>query len=613
MIAPRGGAGRWAAGVALAVALGACGRAEPPPTRELLVLTGTPYERGLQHGTKLKSKIHSFYTRMLTASLLPYLGREQPDIQSLLTVYGTGAYQNGNFAHQLLVDSAKGIEASLPSEAREEMKGIADGSGLPYEDVLVLNTFTDSVLAVRGIALAIRLSRAPHLEALSVEGTDADGLDNDADGQVDQAGEGTLDPFVPAPYAQLVELPSAPVFHARVNDPDGIDPKSIRLQLDQKAYGVNSGAITTTSLGDGGVDLAFAPGDLGPPGVHTLVIGLSDAKVLDRPAPDHESVMRDEEIVFTTQGTGLKPWEVRRPQLDDGRTRAPSFAVGVARSRSSGGPMLAQNFALLDASAAHEHTVVLVHHPDHGPAYVTVGWAGVAYGFSGMNANGVAYACNPSDTLNNSIVQSVINQVGDLSTAKLKAAGMPLGFATRQVLETATDTPSAIDAMKAQPHAYGWSCLFADKAGALQALELNSGTFDVNAPKFAAYGPADTDAHGQRYGATSDDDLFIASAYQQVLDDAPILSLAGQRVVPQRYWSSFFYRSRRAVDDVARLLKPGMTPLDLEALLGRPELVDHSDSMNAVVMEPAALKLHSAIGTEPANDAPYETFDLGAP
>jgi hypothetical protein len=585
-----------------------CAPAQPPPTRELLHVSGKPYDMGLQHGKALKSKINSFYTRMLTASLLPYLGREQADIETLLPVYAGSAYANGAFAHQLLVDSAKSIETSLSDDVREEMKGVADGSGLAYEDVLLLNTFTDSTLAVRGISLAIRLSRAPRFDSFRIEGLESDGLDNDGDGTVDQMNEGTLAPFNPVPFAQFVEVPAAPVFHVQVSDPDGIDPKSVRFEIDARVYTENSPqiALAPTSA-DGGMEITFSPGDLGPPGVHTLVVSLSDAKVLTRPAPDHESVIRDEEIVFTTAGTGLKPWEVRRPRLDDGRTRAPSFAIGLKGSRVAAGPMLAQNFALLDASSAHEHTLVLVHHPDTGPAYVTVGWAGVVYGFSGMNSNGVAYACNPADTLSNSVVQSVIAQVGDLSTAKLTASGAPIGLAAREVLGQATDAASAVNAMETLKHTYGWTCDFVDKSGGMQGLEINSGTFGT---AFYSYGSTDVDAHAQRLSSVSDDDLFLASAYQKNLDDAPMLTIAGQRVVPERMWSTFFYRSRRAVDEVARQLKNGMTVQDVEGLIGEDELVDHSDSMNAVVYEPATLTLHSAIGTEPANAAPYVDFTL---
>ncbi|MFT3836875.1 MAG: carcinine hydrolase/isopenicillin-N N-acyltransferase family protein [Myxococcaceae bacterium] len=585
----------------------ACGPAKQPPTRELLHVSGKPYDMGLQHGQALKSKIHSFYTRMLTASLLPYLGREQADIETLLPVYGGDAYANGAFAHQLLVDSAKSIEMSLDDDVREEMKGIADGSGLAYEDVLLLNTFTDSTLAVRGISLAIRLSRAPRFDSFSVEGLDTDGLDNDGDGTNDQAGEGVIAPFNPIPTAQLVEVPAAPVFHVQVSDPDGIDPKSVRLEMDARVYTESSDEVALADRPDGGMEITFSPGDLGPPGVHTLVVSLSDAKVLTRPAPDHESVIRDEEIVFTTQGTGLEPWEVRRPRLDDGRTRAPSFALGLARSRVADGPMLAQNFALLDASSAHEHTLVLVHHPEHGPSYVTVGWAGVIYGFSGMNSNGVAYGCNPADSLSNSVVQSVVAQVGDLTKAKLTASGLPVGFATREVLNQATDAASALSVMQGEKHTYGWTCNFVDKSGGMQALELNSGTFGS---AFAAYGPTDLDAHGQRLGSVSDDDLFVASAYQKNLDDAPMLTIAGQRVVPERFWSGFFYRSVRAGTELGRQVRDHMSVEDVETMIGEDHLVDHSDSMNAVVYEPAALKLHSAIGTEPANASPYEDFTL---
>ena len=107
--------------------------------------------------------------------------------------------------------------------------------------------------------------------------------------------------------------------------------------------------------------------------------------------------MRDEEIAFTTRGAGLNRRDVRRPPLTDGRTRPPPIAIGVRGSMTVGGkPFLAHHFSLLDANTAHKHTIAIRHVPETGPAFVTIGWAGIVYGMSGMSERGVGYACDPA-------------------------------------------------------------------------------------------------------------------------------------------------------------------------------------------------------------------------
>jgi hypothetical protein len=102
----------------------------------------------------------------------------------------------------------------------------------------------------------------------------------------------------------------------------------------------------------------------------------------------------------------------------------------------------------------------------------------------------------------------------------------------------------------------------------------------------------------------------VSSAYRLLLDDAPTLSVASERVVPQRYWSGFFFRSERVTAAVSRALKLGMSVGDVEALLGDDELVNPSDSMNAVVIEPAARRISAAMGQVPATTGPFEPTEV---
>ena len=601
--------------LSLLICVSACSPTQPPPTREIIHLRGNAYERGKQHGEKMKSKIHSFYTTLLTASLFPYLGREQPVLASLLNEYNAERYQDGHFAYELLLDSAKSIEKSLNKAQRDELHGIADGSGMSYDEVLVLNTFVDSVLAVRGIALAIRLSRAPQLTRLEFVGAGSDGADNDGDGMIDEMGEGVFDPFVADAFANAVEVAPDSSIKITLKDPDGIDVPSLRLTLNGTLYTQGDSdqpppGLSFAPAADS-ITVTFKPvTPMAAGSTQTLVVTAGDHLVVENPPPSHLSFMRDEELLFTVKGAGLKPAQVKRPALNDGRTRPPPIGFALTGAASSAGTLLAHHFALLDANTAYKHTVVTVHHPDDGsPAYATVGWAGVAFGLVGMNERGVGYACNPADTLDNSVVGSVLDQVADLSKAKLTARGTPIGFVGRRVLETATDALTAVDVFKASKHVYGWNCLVADSAGIMRSVEVDSDVFKSGDSVFTV-APPDRAASGERIASTSDNDLIAAAEYRHNTTDVITQTLAGQRVVPQKVWSTFFYRSRRVVDAVTRKLTPAMSVEAAQTLLGDPELVDKSDSMTAAVLELSARKLHYAIGQVPATSAPFETFDF---
>ena len=586
----------------------ACAPLEKPPTRETLELRGKPYDRGFQYGTQFKSKIHSFYATLLTNSLFPYLSREQPDIATLIPKYAGAEYAGGKFAYQLLLDSAKSIESSLPLSMRDEMHGVADGSGMEYDQILILNTFVDTTLAVRGIALAIRLSRAPTLKSVTFTGAETDGADNDGDGDVDEAGEGTFDPYVPELFANAVELPVNTTIQLVLTDADGVDPATVRLFLDNQLYTATNPAVATQPLNDTDLLVTLTPpAPLAPAARMTLVVGAGDKKIITAPPPSHASFMRDEELTITTVGAGLTRAQVLRPELTDGRTRAPPIAFGVRGSLTdTGGMYIAQHFSLLDANTAYKHTVALRHFPETGPSFATVGWAGVVWGFAGLSSNGVGYACNPSDTLDNSVVGSVLEHITDLSQAELKASGIPIGFVGRKILERATDVASAQQQVQESPRVYGWTCVIGDSTGALEGNETDS---DVLGDPGDGY----TQFTVGGVNSTNGDNFIIASNYLTNVPDSPTLTLAGQRILPQRGWSGFFNRSRRAMDGIKEKLDAAggpITPEFIEDLLGQPRFVDGSDSMNAVVLDFKHLQLRSAMGAVPATAMPFEITEV---
>ena len=584
-----------------------CAPSVPPATRETVTLRGDAYTRGLQHGQLLRAKIHGFYTTLLTSSLLPYLNREQPEIALALPAYAGPDYADGKFSYALLRDSARKLERGIPRALRDELHGISDGSGLPYDDVLILNTFADTVLAVRAVTAAIRLGKAPALQSLELLGVEADGEDNDGDGQVDEPGEGLYAPLRPSALALARELPVGVRLRLTFVAQDGVDPSSVRLWLGDTVYEAGHPGLALEEVDATTLRVTLTPGaPLPAASVVGLQVNAGDRSVLEAPPPVHARYMREERMTFTTAGAGKALDEVANAAADDGRSQPPALSFALGGSATAGGQvLLAQNFALLDANTAHKHAAVFVHHPDSGPSFAVVGWAGVAWGFSGMNDRGLAVACQYADTLDNSVVAGVFDQVADLSRATLTASGTPMGIAVRKALSAQADVAGAEAQLSDETLAYGWNCLLADRAGAVRGLELDS---DLSKDGGAfGYGPGEP---GASVGA---DDLRMAVHYVRNTEDIFTLAVAGQRVQPARFWSGTWYRSLRASGVLGEALRAGYGSWDVErakALLARQVLEDARDGMNAVVFEPATRTLHVAQGTVPPTQAGFQAVVL---
>lgn len=87
-------------------------------------LTGTHYQVGLQHGRLLAAEIREIFQVYVEGGLVAREG----------------------FPLAGLIGSAWRYERYIPAGLRAEMRGIADGSGVAYERILLLNTFADATL-----------------------------------------------------------------------------------------------------------------------------------------------------------------------------------------------------------------------------------------------------------------------------------------------------------------------------------------------------------------------------------------------------------------------------------------------------------------------------------
>jgi len=97
------------------------GRVETTSGIRTVYLQGKPYEMGLQQGVLLRKELR----QLVQNYLYDYLILEQ------------------GVAHFWLLAYARIADQDIPNDLRAEMQGIADGAGLPYQDILLLNTIPD--------------------------------------------------------------------------------------------------------------------------------------------------------------------------------------------------------------------------------------------------------------------------------------------------------------------------------------------------------------------------------------------------------------------------------------------------------------------------------------
>ena len=257
--------------------------------------------------------------------------------------------------------------------------------------------------------------------------------------------------------------------------------------------------------------------------------------------------------------------------------------------------------------------------PNGGPSYAFVGWVGIAYGFGGMNTEGVAYGCNHSDTLNNPLAGAFLT---DFFDAKLVSSGEPIGFLLRDILAKAHNADEAATMAYDTTPTFGWNFLFADKAGTLRSVEVRrdvgmGGVIAKPGEGRASWtpdpkDPAGLDSWGEPWASVKDDDIRAGAHFGPLANDFA-MDLGVFNLRPQRDWSSYYFSSVRAMANLGEQIAAQYGKIDLTtmiAILRTPVLVDAHDSMTAIILEPGLGKLHAALGTVPATDSDFDTFDL---
>jgi hypothetical protein len=600
----------WLLSLALACLAG-CQAAEAPATWEWMELRGTPHERGVQHGERFSSKLRSLYTQLLATSILPYLNRERNTISEVLWTYQEPQYDDGRFSTQLFLESAQSLAETMPAEYLEEMRGIADGAGVSLDQVLILNTFMDTLVAFRAMTFFLRDAASPQLTWIDYEGAGEDGADNDGDGLTDEPGEARM-PFEPSAWVAMVEVPPGARIRLCLEDPDGVDPTLVRLQTQAGAYRPGEPGVQLGTCGEGGegLEVAFQPPGGFPPAAYvSVIVSAGDMVRIEEPPPVKANMAREQRFGFTTRGYGALPWQVPERSFDDGRSQPGPFGFAArGPATADGQPILAHHFSMLDSNTAHKHAALLVHHPEQGFAHATLGWTGSVFGFSGMNTEGLSFAANPCDSLENPLVAALRR---DLFLAKLRSRGIPMGLLGREVLTRARRVSEALVILEAAELTFGWCVLLADAEGDIALVEMDTDILG-DGQSFHVTRPGELDALGRPLASAGEHDLRLHVHWLKNADDLDI-RLLGFALRPQRYWTSYFFRSVRSHHLLGEALGERLGGLDrraAEELLSTPELVDSRDSMNATIAEPARRLLRFALGQVPASAGGFHTLDL---
>ena len=103
----------------------------------ILRLSGTAYEMGLQQGRLLRDPIRGLVSDYLYGHIVGDLGAQ----------------------HFWMLVQSRLTEPVLPVSIRSELHGIADGAGLAYRDVLLLNTVPDQIALAHTLPDASLLPR----------------------------------------------------------------------------------------------------------------------------------------------------------------------------------------------------------------------------------------------------------------------------------------------------------------------------------------------------------------------------------------------------------------------------------------------------------------------
>jgi isopenicillin-N N-acyltransferase like protein len=238
-----------------------------------------------------------------------------------------------------------------------------------------------------------------------------------------------------------------------------------------------------------------------------------------------------------------------------------AFLVEASRSKT-GSPLLARNLDYPSLGYAHEYTLVTAFRPAGRKPFVSVGFPGLIGVLSGMNADGLAL----------SVLE--VFQSRPFS-GRLNLGGTPYAMCFRRILETCSTVDGARDLLQLTRRSTLFNLVVADRRR-VAVLECT--------PRRVHERPAVS-------GVSLCTNHFCLEHLQPI-------------------WARDVYTTYTRHRALREAERAGRTfgVADLHAAL---LAAGQDDTLQTMVFEPGALRLHLAFGTLPASAGPLRTLEIG--
>jgi hypothetical protein len=233
-----------------------------------------------------------------------------------------------------------------------------------------------------------------------------------------------------------------------------------------------------------------------------------------------------------------------------------ALTVSAARS-ATGAPMVGRNWDFSPLGNLHEYSLVVVHRPTGKRAFAFVTFPGLLMGGSAINDAGLVIASNE------------ITEAND-GSAKFLSRGMPLAVGLRRLMEEC-DSVAAVEKLLRPIHPTCMCTLIAADRKDAAVFEITTRSLEVRRP--------------QR-GLCICTNHFCTKA------------LAVSTVCPR-------FAALEKARDLPKLTLKDVAQKMHEANQGEA-------TMQTMVFEPVALKLHLSLGKGPASGRPLKELDLAA-
>jgi hypothetical protein len=282
-------------------------------------------------------------------------------------------------------------------------------------------------------------------------------------------------------------------------------------------------------------------------------------KMVERFPPDYR---RELEAMVNAGGAERDRLILGNTVFDLKKSVACSALLVAGERSATGKPLLGRNLDYPSLGYAHEYSLVTVCKPEGAKhAFVSVGFPGLVGCLSGMNDAGLAVA----------VLEVFQVKAG---CKRIDTSGVPYALCYRRILENCATIAEAKALLESMPRTTITNLAVADRESVA--------VFEITPRKVCVRSPVDG--------------LCVTTNHFCSPELRPLVRL------------NLFHTDERFRSLCATSRGPG--PIDLDAMHHCLDSAHMAGTLQAMVFEPAALRLHLAIGVKPATDGEMKPLDL---